>query len=509
MKSRFYKVQENKKMMNIKKYRATTTREALEQVKLDLGEEAYVLETKQVRTGGFLGFKTTPQIEISAAAAPSIAANAPVKSHVKPVASAAPKSMLNLRDETPARPQFLDVKKETATKNLTETLNSRAALNDYFETSLPVAVSHSIATTAPARSKINRRQNIEAVEISTEAPRFVSPKKTPTSQNTNEKDSSTMTTLPAAENAASVTNREFEMIRAELREMKFSLGAFASQRNTQMAHDEIHLAEFGEVFDAPFLDSYLELKATGLSAELARQYITDVIPQFKQGLIIPKQLTQYALTQGLKSGVKFLKNPLEGDTPAIMALIGATGVGKTTTVAKLAARVALYERRRVELVTLDTYRIAAVEQLKTYAEIIGAGCQVVRSTFELDAVLRRLPTDTTVLIDTTGRNPHDLSDQFELSDYLRQRKEIRKCLAVQATTNPQDCIAAIKKFEMYGADCLVLTKLDETTRPGATVEIAAESGLPLTYLCAGQRVPEDWQIASPENYAAQIMRRKV
>lgn len=193
----------------------------------------------------------------------------------------------------------------------------------------------------------------------------------------------------------------------------------------------------------------------------------------------------------------------------MVAFIGATGVGKTTTIAKLAARIALHERRRVELVTLDTYRIAAVEQLKTYAEIIGAGCQVVRSVLELDAVLRRRAKDTTILIDTTGKSPHDLADQYELSDYFRKHEEIRKCLAVQATTHPSDNLAAIERFTAYGADCLTLTKMDETTRPGAAVELVSESRLPLVYLCDGQRVPEDLSPATPENFITRILGGKM
>jgi flagellar biosynthesis protein FlhF len=186
-------------------------------------------------------------------------------------------------------------------------------------------------------------------------------------------------------------------------------------------------------------------------------------------------------------------------------MIGATGVGKTTTLAKLAASLSLIEHRRVELVTVDTYRIAAVEQLRTYAEIIGAGCHVVRSVYELDEVLRRLSPDATVLIDTTGRNPHDLADQHELSGYLHQHAEIRKCLAIQATTHPLDASASIKKYEMYGADCLAVTKMDETMRPGSLIQTIAESGLPLAYICAGQRVPEDLQIGCVESLTNQIL----
>jgi len=129
----------------------------------------------------------------------------------------------------------------------------------------------------------------------------------------------------------------------------------------------------------------------------------------------------------------------------------------------------------------------------------------VRSIFEMEAVLRRIPVDVDIFIDTTGKNPHDLSDQYEISDYLSRHKEIRKCLAVQATTHPLDGLAAIGKFEMYGADCLALTKTDETLRPGAMLELAAECSLPLVYFSTGQRVPEDLQAATPETFVSRIL----
>ncbi len=205
----------------------------------------------------------------------------------------------------------------------------------------------------------------------------------------------------------------------------------------------------------------------------------------------------------LLSALPYFGDPLENSR--CLAVIGATGVGKTTTIAKLAANATLHDGKRVELVTLDTYRIAAVEQLKTYAEIIGAGCHVVRSVEELDRTLERIGDDATVLIDTTGRSPYDLSDQFEVSDYLLNHTGIHKCLAVQATLNSHDALAAVRKFEMYGANSIVLTKLDETARPGSIIETAASSRLPVSYFCMGQRVPEDIKTASADTLANHIM----
>jgi len=186
--------------------------------------------------------------------------------------------------------------------------------------------------------------------------------------------------------------------------------------------------------------------------------------------------------------------------------VGPTGVGKTTTIAKLAAHVALGARRRVELITLDTYRIAAVEQLKRYAEVIGAGCHVARSVDELDDLKRRYEGKAKIFIDTAGRSPNDLADQLELADYLRGSHDILKCLVLQATTHPADAMIAVKKFALFGSDQLIITKLDETTRPGAAVGTAKDSRLPLAYICAGQRVPEDIQRANPTTLAARILR---
>jgi flagellar biosynthesis protein FlhF len=204
--------------------------------------------------------------------------------------------------------------------------------------------------------------------------------------------------------------------------------------------------------------------------------------------------------------VEFAEAPLAVN--AMAAFIGPTGVGKTTTIAKLAARVALRARRRVEMITLDTYRIAAVEQLKTYAEIIGAGCHVARSVVELDALTQRLAGEATVLIDTTGRSPHDLADQLDLADYLRGNESLLKCLVLPATTHSADAQLATNKFALYGANRLVLTKLDETVQPGAAVGVAADAELPLIYLSAGQRVPEDLDRATATTFADYVVRAR-
>ncbi|MEP7075430.1 MAG: flagellar biosynthesis protein FlhF [Acidobacteriota bacterium] len=471
-------------MMNLKKYRATTTRDALELVKQDLGEDAFVVETKQVRTRGFLGLRSSTQIEVSAALSPVSEKIASKKAAKKGFPA---HGILNLRDDSPALPSSTDPKRDS----LMAALNARADSSDQFEK----AIIDEFA-----------RPRIQSVEVSSLAPRIVHPRQAVVAAEIN--SDTTLDPQVAGVNpiAGNVNSREIELLRAEMRDVKFSLDAFAKQqRSTNPAKTDFELPEFSEIADPPFYDVFLQLTGKGVSGEIASQFVSEIIQPYKAEPMLRERLLNETLLRGISSRLCFQPDVLAQDGPSIVAVVGATGVGKTTTIAKLAARVALYEHRRVELVTLDTYRIAAVEQLKTYAEIIGAGCHVVRSVFELDAIIRRLPSDATILVDTTGRSPFDLVDQFELSDYLRQRPEIRKCLVIQATINSIDSSAAIKKFGVYGVDCVAVTKLDETLRPGSVIDAITENGLPLAYLCTGQRVPEDLQVATADSLTERIL----
>ncbi len=488
-------------MMQVKKYRATTTREALEQIKRDLGEDAFVLETKQVRTGGIFGFGSGTQIEVSAVAA-SAPGKPAEKKKTKP-AAAQKSSLLGLVADEPAEPILFSKNHDAGTNDDLPAFDFRG-LNE------KIRQNKSNNSTKDAPDTETENQNV-GVEISEHAPRIVYPKKE--SKETSALAPPTNFAKPAISallnpvepKPATQFNYELERLRAELREVKFTLSTFASRHSIGQSQSNVAFDAPIELYDSPFYEAYLELTATGLVPEMVRDMVCEMIP-CGGAEMSPNELAHSALLKSLPSLIKFAPDPLrQNDEQKIIALIGSTGVGKTTTLAKLAARVALRERRRVELVTLDTYRIAAVEQLKTYAEIIGAGCHVARSILELDAILTRMPDEATILIDTTGRSPHDLADQFELSEYLNQREDILKCLVIQATTHYFDATVAARKFAMYGANCLAITKLDETTRAGAAVQVAADTALPLIYLCAGQRVPEDLEQATPESFAAYIM----
>ncbi len=527
-------------------------REALEQVKRELGEEALVLDTKRVRAGGFLGLGAREQIEVR------VAADTATKSGKKQEEKRATRhghraSLLNLTDDAPAMPARAErtgIESDGPRKNphggasALSALLARAYSDDAPHANMTVE--------GEPVADVSQR----GVEIADTEPRFVhrgravsvKPAGKPVAAATT-LTTSVVTESSVAGRVSNVTpeagqprrntiNHELECLRAELREVKFSLGTLAARPAalSGLAHKAAEsFEEMPELYDSPYFDAYIELAGQGLTPELARRAVCEAIRERRReaggiqvladggetflaskGLAVhEKRTSDEVALAGLQtliaSAVRFSADPLTATTgatktPSVVALIGPTGVGKTTTIAKLAARVALREGRRVELITLDTYRIAAAEQLRIYAEIIGAGFHVARSMVELDALTRKLESEGVVLVDTVGRNPHDLADQLELGDYLRAREEIVKCLVLQATTHPSDALAAVRKFTMYGADRLIVTKLDETAAPGRTVTLASESKLPLLYLCAGQRVPEDLERATSATLAARVVR---
>lgn len=181
----------------------------------------------------------------------------------------------------------------------------------------------------------------------------------------------------------------------------------------------------------------------------------------------------------------------------VVALVGPTGVGKTTTIAKLAARYAqIHGPDSVALVTTDTYRIAASEQLQTYARIIGCPIKVARDAEELNAVLLQFRQRRLVLIDTAGMGQRDLRLSEQLSTLMENsRLRIRPYLVLSSTAQASvqnDIVRQFKKIPLSGC---IFTKLDESLSLGEVISTAIHNSLPISYLTDGQQVPEDIQIA--------------
>jgi flagellar biosynthesis protein FlhF len=186
---------------------------------------------------------------------------------------------------------------------------------------------------------------------------------------------------------------------------------------------------------------------------------------------------------------------IESDRCRVVALIGPTGVGKTTTIAKLAANYRLREKRRVGLITVDTYRVAAVEQLRTYADIIDLPMEVVATPREMREAVARMSHLDLVLMDTAGRSPRDEVKIQELKSMLGEAEPDEVHLVLSSIAGAKSLIATAQRFAEVGTTALLLTKLDEASSLGQLVSLVRAVRLPLSYLTDGQNVPDDIQVA--------------
>lgn len=172
-------------------------------------------------------------------------------------------------------------------------------------------------------------------------------------------------------------------------------------------------------------------------------------------------------------------------------VIGPTGVGKTTSIAKLATEQVLKQKRRVAMITTDVYRIAAVEQLKTYAAILNVPIEVVRTKDELDRALKKLEDSDLVYMDTTGRNYKEVQYRDSINEFLNHPLESDNYLVLSLTTKFEDMEILLNEFLDSPIKKLILTKFDETTSYGSILNIAYKYPYQLAYITNGQSVPED------------------
>jgi flagellar biosynthesis protein FlhF len=188
-----------------------------------------------------------------------------------------------------------------------------------------------------------------------------------------------------------------------------------------------------------------------------------------------------------------------------LALIGPTGVGKTTTAVKLTVRLACRGERRVGWVSLDNRRIAGAEQLAVYAGILGVPYEVAESREGLVQALGHLSSCDLVLIDTAGISPRDSAGLSELAELLQSVPDLQRTLLLSATTNGQDMAAWVETYGTVGFDSLLFTKVDECSHFGPMITIALTCGRPLSYITTGQQLTSDLEVARAEVLACLLL----
>lgn len=212
-----------------------------------------------------------------------------------------------------------------------------------------------------------------------------------------------------------------------------------------------------------------------------------------------------ALTNVLRREIG-LAGPVRRTGARVVALVGPTGVGKTTTLAKIAGRAALVEQRRVALLSIDDYRIAGAEQLSRYADLIGIPMELAHDARSLEVALRRLADADLVLIDTAGRSPRDRDAIERTAETLGGAQEVVEAhLCIAAATGHAQLSRIIEQAHVLQPGRLIITKVDEAVHWGSMLDAHFEAQLPFSYLTTGQRVPEDIEPASIERLASLLI----
>ena len=327
-------------------------------------------------------------------------------------------------------------------------------------------------------------------------------------------DVQTPTRFPQTVTYESVSNSAIADHRARYRENFHDNSAFRQDQAPQL--EDLHgLAEQirqgnCHIAESPLPESlfqvYTDLIESDIEEELAQQLIEKI-----------RNLPQLAETTPASCRAKIARM-LEDDLAVtgpiqtasgqgrIVALVGPTGVGKTTTIAKLAANYRLRENKRVGLITVDTYRIAAVEQLRTYADIIDLPMEVVSTPREMREAVARMRDLDLVLMDTAGRSPRDEVKIQELKSLLAESNPDEVHLVLSAVSGARSLASTAECFAGVGTTALIVTKIDEATVLGNLLSVVRSCRLPISYLTDGQNVPDDIQVANSPELAQMILR---
>ncbi len=471
--------------MQIKVFRAATMKEAMAQVKEALGDDAVILHTKTIKEGGVLGYGSKNVIEVTAAideeskTAPGAQDNQPhIPKDFSPTfpldapsdmpTVQPPKTVLSMYKTSGTKEGVMQA--ENAVQEKKEDTNT---INNAFIPMQKEDILH--------KSRIIKAGDFENSQEGSEKP--------------NSKAVGTMD-LKTPESEASLSQHnedaeKIEKLETELAEIKTLLANFMRKESSDVTLSLQEAMENHEV-QKKILDA---MAATSGAGETMAEAAS---PEAKATLVT-----------FLEKKVKFASGIDISESrrgSKIVALIGPTGVGKTTTLAKIAAGFVLNKQVKAALITADTYRISAVEQLKTYSDIIGLPLDIVYNQDELRKAIRKHEDKDLILIDTAGRSQYNEYQLEELKTLLKANSRIEKHLVLSATTKERDARDIIERFSFCNPKRIIFTKVDETSSLGIILNLLYEKDMALSYLADGQSVPDDITVAGADTLAGLFLR---
>ena len=250
---------------------------------------------------------------------------------------------------------------------------------------------------------------------------------------------------------------------------------------------------------------------TMLDNEVDEKYANQLVDEMERS-VKPNQPFDHALAEVYQKMIlKFGKAmPIEkgGKSPRIVFFVGPTGVGKTTTIAKIASRFRLEQKRKIALFTADTYRIAAAEQLRTYANILEVPFRVIYSVEDLQMGVRDFREYDFILVDMAGHSPHNPALRESMNAFisgLDETLEKEVHLVLSATTKYNDLVNIVDAYADMEDYKVIFTKLDETTSLGNLLNLRLHTGANLSYITYGQNVPDDIEVFNPQKTVKQLL----
>ena len=274
----------------------------------------------------------------------------------------------------------------------------------------------------------------------------------------------------------------------EIKEIKDILKKQAQQAAS--ATPDMQVAE-------PLQPIYERLQRQEIHGEMLKNVITTL--SLHPDAVDPCLIAEESLTKEIITADIFGEKPSR-----VIMLLGPTGVGKTTTIAKLAA-MGTISGMKLGIVNIDTYRIGATEQLKTYARIMGLPFKVAHSADSFVQCCESLAHLDIILVDTAGRSPTDDLRIEDMRGFLESTVPVTSLLVLGIPTRTEDMLLAVEKFSNFKVVGLIFTKLDESTVYGPMLTVCKKTGKPITYITTGQRVPEDIEMALPGRIARIIL----
>jgi flagellar biosynthesis protein FlhF len=490
--------------MDVKSYQAFTMAEALGAAKRDLGADAVILETRTFKRGGLLGVGRRTIFELTATTSDraDVSRAASAKREPPPsdagdragdaVAQTSAATRENVSSGAGADQQDL-----VRTKRL-----AQAMLEAHQRRALGGTHSKVVRAGPPAAPGAAPEASTAAAARREPAPvarRFIL-----TAADQAPADARRHTRRVAAHTAGGAT-----AVALESGPMQQELSAIRTMVGQVLQRQAVGQPASRRDMPAKLFETYLELIGQDLSEELADRIVSDVrgelrAEQWEDGAAVRGAVVRH-LSALVPAADPAIPHRSPDDRPLTIALIGPTGVGKTTTLAKLAASFKLHQHRKVGLVTCDTYRIAAVDQLRTYANIIGLPLEVALTPAEMQQAVYALREGDVILIDTAGRGPNDRSRLDELRSCLTAADPHEVHLVLSSTSSQRALMREAEAFAALGADRVVLTKLDEAVSFGVLVNVMQAVGKQLSFITTGQEVPDHIEVGRPRRLAELVL----